>query len=124
MSSQKKRILVVDDEKDILELLRVILEKERFEVWEANTSREALEQIEKMPDLVLLDIRIPGKLSGLDVCHRLKKDKKYRHIPVIIFSALVSNHDIEQGLKAGADEYIPRPYDPKGLIRLVKKYIK
>ena len=123
MLPQKKKILVVDDEIDTLELLHTVLEHEKFEVWKAINGNDALEQVKRMPDLILLDVRMPGGLSGLDVCKQLKKDEKYKDIPVIIFSAKVLDRDIELGLKAGAVEYVTKPFSSKELIRLINLHI-
>ncbi len=123
MSMPKKKILVVDDEIDTLELLRTVLEHEKFEVWKAINGKDALEQVKRMPDLILLDVRMPGGLSGLDVCRQLKRDKKYKDIPIIIFSAKVLDRDIELGLKAGAVEYVTKPFSSKELIRLINLHI-
>ncbi|MHA2204082.1 MAG: response regulator [Candidatus Hodarchaeales archaeon] len=122
MSTEKKSILIVDDEEDTLEMLSTILEHENYLTWKATNGNEALELVEKVPDLVLLDIRMPG-LSGLEVCRRLKQDDKFKHIPIIIFSAKVLSHDIELGLNAGADEYLTKPFSTKELTQLIKKYI-
>lgn len=119
----KKKILVVDDEIDTLELLHTVLEHEKFEVWKAINGKDALEQVKRIPDLILLDVRMPGGLSGLDVCKQLKQDEKYRDIPVIIFSAKVLDRDIELGLKAGAVEYVTKPFSSKELIRLINLHI-
>ncbi len=123
MLPQKKKILVVDDEIDTLELLHTVLEHEKFEVWKAINGKDALEQVKRMPDLILLDVRMPGGLSGLDVCKQLKQDEKYRDIPVIIFSAKVLDRDIELGMKAGAVEYVTKPFSSKELIRLINLHI-
>jgi two-component system alkaline phosphatase synthesis response regulator PhoP len=123
MSIPKKKILVVDDEIDTLELLRTVLEHEKFEVWKAINGKDALEQVKRMPDLILLDVRMPGGLSGLDVCNQLKQDEKYKEIPIIIFSAKVLDRDIELGLKAGAVEYVTKPFSSKELIRLINLHI-
>ena len=123
MSTEKKKILIVDDEADTLELLHIILEHEGFSIWGATNGHEALEQVKKRPDLILLDVRMPGGLSGIDVCQRLKKDEEFKKIPIIIFSAMVLNHDIESGLKSGAVEYITKPFSSKELIRLVNLHI-
>ena len=123
MSMPKKKILVVDDEIDTLELLRTVLEHEKFEVWKAINGKDALEQVKRMPDLILLDVRMPGGLSGLDVCKQLKQDENYKDIPIIIFSAKVLDRDIELGLKAGAVEYVTKPFSSKELIRLINLHI-
>ena len=123
MIPQKKKILVVDDEIDTVELIHTVLEHEKFEVWKAINGKDALEQVKRMPDLILLDVRMPGGLSGLDVCKQLKQDEKYKDIPVIIFSAKVLDRDIELGLKAGAVEYVTKPFSSKELIRLINLHI-
>jgi two-component system phosphate regulon response regulator PhoB len=89
----------------------------------AVNGKDALEQVKQMPDLILLDVRMPGGLSGLDVCKQLKKDERYKEIPVIIFSAKVLDRDIELGLKAGAVEYVTKPFSSKELIRLINLHI-
>ncbi|MFX0122766.1 MAG: PleD family two-component system response regulator, partial [Candidatus Hodarchaeota archaeon] len=122
MSTEKKRILIVDDEEDTLEMLSTILEHENYITWKATNGKEALELVKKLPDLILLDIRMP-KVSGLEVCRRLKQDDKFKNIPIIIFSAKVLSHDIELGLNAGADEYITKPFKTKELTQLIKKHI-
>ncbi len=123
MLPQKKKILVVDDEIDTLELLHTVLEHEKFEVWKAINGKDALTQVKRIPDLILLDVRMPGGLSGLDVCKQLKQDEKYSKIPIIIFSAKVLDRDIELGLKAGAVEYVTKPFSSKELIRLINLHI-
>ncbi len=123
MSTPQKKILVVDDEIDTLELLRTVLEHEKFKVLKAVNGKDALEQVKQIPDLVLLDVRMPGELSGLDVCKQLKQDERYKEIPVIIFSAKVLDRDIELGLKAGAVEYVTKPFSSKELIRLINLHI-
>ena len=123
MSTPQKKNLVVDDEIDTLELLRTVLEHEKFKVLKAVNGKDALEQVKQMPDLVLLDVRMPGGLSGLDVCKQLKQDERYKEIPVIIFSAKVLDRDIELGLKAGAVEYVTKPFSSKELIRLINLHI-
>ncbi|UCG03319.1 MAG: response regulator [Candidatus Heimdallarchaeota archaeon] len=122
MSTEKKRILIVDDEEDTLEMLSTILEHENYITWRATNGKEALDLVEKLPDLILLDIRMPG-LSGLEVCQQLKQDNRFKHIPIIIFSAKVLRHDIELGLKAGADEYLTKPFSTKELTQLIKKHL-
>ena len=123
MTVGKGRILIVDDERDVLDLLRMILEQEGFEVWEAINGKEALEQAQKLPNLVLLDYLMPGGLSGLAVCRRLKEDEKFKHIPIIISSAKVLDQDIELARQAGADAYLTRPFISKDLIQLIKKHL-
>ena len=124
MSESRKKILVVDDEADTLELIQAILVHENFQVLKALNGNEALELLSENPSLILLDVKMPGGLSGLDVCHLLKSDERYKDIPIIIFSAKVLDQDIEEGLKAGALEYVTKPFSSKELIRLINKHIK
>lgn len=122
MSKGKKSILIVDDEEETLEMLSTILEHENYITWKAINGKEALELVKKVPDLILLDIRMPG-LSGIEVCHYLKQDDEFKHIPIIMFSAKVLSHDIELGLNAGADEYLTKPFNTKELFKLLNKHI-
>ncbi len=122
MNEAKKSILVVDDESDTLELLRLILEKEGYSVREARNGKEALEGVQDRPDLVLLDVRMP-KMSGLEFCKHVKEDNHYKQIPIILLSALARKEHIEQGLKVGAEEYLTKPFSRGKLIQLIKQYI-
>ncbi|MHA1948096.1 MAG: response regulator, partial [Candidatus Hodarchaeales archaeon] len=82
MTNTKKRILVVDDEPDTLELMQTILEHEGYEVINTQDGKQALEAISHNPDLILLDIRMPGEMNGIEVCKRIKGDSKYKSIPI------------------------------------------
>ena len=121
MAIPKKRILVVDDEPDAVELMQTILEHEKYDVTTASNGEKALEAMKSNPDLVLLDIRMPGEINGLEVCRRLKSDPKTKQIPVIIFSAKVLDHHIEEGFQAGANEYITKPFRSAKLLEIIKK---
>ncbi|MDD5483444.1 MAG: response regulator transcription factor [Kiritimatiellae bacterium] len=109
----KNRIFIVEDEEDILELLRHNLERERFEVSAATDGERALKEIARAkPSLILLDLMLPG-IDGLEVCRRLKKDSKTANIPVIIVTARGEESDIVSGLELGADDYITKPFSMK-----------
>jgi CheY-like chemotaxis protein len=123
MLSDKKSILVVDDEPDTLELMQTILKHEGYEVLKALNGSEALKEVKQNPDLILLDIRMPGELNGIEVCKRLKTDPKLKSIPIIIFSAKVLDHHIEEGFQAGAEEYVTKPFSSAELLRIIRKYI-
>jgi diguanylate cyclase (GGDEF)-like protein len=106
---QKKRILVVDDHEDNIELLRARLEARGYEVFGANDGQAALDQIEHVcPDLILLDVMMP-KMDGMEVVRRLKSNKTLPFIPVIMQTALDSTENKVEGLDAGADDYITKP---------------
>lgn len=120
----KKKILVVDDEKDILELLKYNLEREGYEVLKTVTGEEALEQVKReSPDLIILDLMLPG-LNGLEVCKILKKDLRREAIPIIMLTAKGEESDIIVGLGLGADDYITKPFSPKVLIARVKAALR
>ncbi len=107
--SQKKRILVVDDHEDNIELLRARLEARGYEVFGASDGQSALDQVEHVsPDLILLDVMMP-KMDGMEVVRRLKANKDLPFIPVIMQTALDSTENKVEGLDAGADDYITKP---------------
>jgi twitching motility two-component system response regulator PilG len=124
MNESKKQILVVDDEPDAVELMQNILEYEEYAVITASNGLIALEAVKQHnPDLILLDIRMPGEINGLEVCRQLKSDPKTENIPIIIFSAKVLDHHIEEGFEAGADEYVTKPFRSNKLLEIIKNFI-
>lgn len=111
----KKSVLVVEDEVDIAELIRYNLELADYQVSLATTGEEGWQLIqEKSPDLVLLDLMLP-KLSGLEVCEKLKEHPQLKSIPVIMVTAKGEEHDVVRGLELGADDYVTKPFSPKVL---------
>ena len=119
-----KSIFVVEDEEDILELLRYHLTREGYNVTSAVDGEDALAAIPRtMPDLVLLDLMLPG-VDGLDVCRRLKKDTKTGAIPIIMVTAKGEESDIVTGLELGADDYIAKPFSMKVLIARVRTVLR
>ncbi len=120
----KKKILVVDDEKDIVDILKYNLEKEHeFEVLTAYNGKEALELVENHPDLILLDIMMP-ELNGFEVCKQLKQNPATAKIPVIFLTAKENEIDEILGLELGADDYIHKPLSPRKVIARVKSVIR
>jgi DNA-binding response OmpR family regulator len=120
---EKKRVLIVDDEPDIVESIKFDLELENIECIEAYDGEEALLKAQKEnPDLILLDIMLP-KIHGYKVARLLKFDKSYKHIPIIMLTARAQKADIELGEETGANEYVTKPFDMDMLIALVKKYL-
>lgn len=118
------KILVVDDEEDILELSRMILERTGHSVLTTDNGEEAIQiAAEQLPDLVLMDIVMPGK-SGIETCRAIKNDKKTSHIPVIMFTALGREVDRKLGKEAGADGYFTKPFSKEDLMELVKNKLK
>ncbi len=120
----KDRILIVDDEEDILELVQYNLAKEGYQVEIAASGEEALSKIQKRaPDIVLLDLMLTG-LDGLDVCRELKKDQRTDQIPIIMLTAKVEDADIVTGLELGADDYMTKPFSPRVLLARIKAILR
>jgi putative two-component system response regulator len=104
------RILVVDDDPTVHSVVGRFFEESRYIVTHARDGAEALRMIQDSPpDLVLCDIRMPG-MDGIELCRRLKSDRRTELLPVILLSALTSSHEQEEGLDAGADEYLTKPF--------------
>ena len=119
----KENILIVDDEEDVLELVRYNLDKNGYNTETATTGEEALTKARaKLPDLVILDLMLPG-IDGLGVCKKLKSDTKTQNIPIIMLTAKGEEIDIVTGLELGADDYVTKPFSPKVLVARVRKIL-
>ncbi len=119
----QKKILVVDDEADLVETIRFPLEMEGFNVLVSYNGEDALNQARKEnPDLILLDLMLP-KLDGYKVCRLLKFDERYKHIPILMLTAKTQEKDKLLGKETGADEYITKPFDIDELMKKVKAYL-
>ena len=117
-------ILVVDDEEDIVELVRLNLTREGYEVITAETGEAALELAQaRQPALVVLDLMLPG-IGGLDVCKILKNNGKTASIPIIMLTAKSEESDIVTGLELGADDYITKPFSSKVLVARVRRALR
>jgi len=120
----KQKILAVDDEEDILELLRFNLTKEGFAVLCAASGEEGLKTAHSQrPDLILLDLMLPG-MDGLEVAKRLKKEDATKDIPIIMVTAKGEEADIVTGLEVGAEDYITKPFSRKVLIARVRAVLR
>ena len=120
----KEKILVVDDERDIIELIKYNLEMEGFRVSSAYNGEDALRLAKREPpDLLILDLMLPG-MDGLEVCQILKKEPQTNHIPVIMLTAKTGEPDIVVGLGLGADDYITKPFSTRELIARVKAVLR
>ena len=120
----KDRILVVDDEEDILELVRYNLVKEGYQITGALTGEDALRNARtEVFDLIILDLMLPG-IDGLDVAKKLKNDRKTEHIPIVMLTAKGEEADIVTGLELGADDYITKPFSPRVLIARVRAALR
>jgi len=120
---KKKRVLLVDDESDFVEVLRVRLEDSNYEVIVAYDGEEGLERAEREePDLIILDIMLP-KISGFDLCRKLKIDDNFKNIPIIMLTAKFQPNDVKFGMAMGADAYITKPFEPQVLIEKMRELL-
>jgi two-component system alkaline phosphatase synthesis response regulator PhoP len=120
----KERILVVDDEEDILELVRYNLEKDGYRVMSVTSGEEALEAIrEEFPDAIVLDLMLPGQ-DGLDVCRKLKSAPDTNSIPIVMLTAKGEDADIVTGLELGADDYVTKPFSPRVLLARIRAVLR
>jgi len=120
----REKILVVDDEADILELVKYNLEKEGYRVKCAKSGEQALSKAgEDPPDLIVLDLMLPG-MDGLDVCRKLKSDLRTANMPIVMLTAKTEDADIVTGLELGADDYVTKPFSPRVLAARIKAALR
>ena len=120
----KETVLVVDDERDILELVKYNLDKEGYQVTVVATGEDALVATRtKLPDIVILDLMLPG-VDGLEVCRRLKADPKTRGIPIVMLTAKGEEADVVTGLELGAADYVTKPFSPRVLTARVRAVLR
>jgi DNA-binding response OmpR family regulator len=120
---EKRKILLVDDEVDLVKTIKFSLELEGYKVLVSYNGEDALNQARKEnPDLILLDIMLP-KLDGYKVCRLLKFDEQYKHIPILMMTAKTQEKDKLMGKETGANEYITKPFDMEELMEKVKTYL-
>ena len=119
-----KKILAVDDEKHIVRLVQVNLERQGYEVVTASDGKEALEMVEQEnPDLVVLDVMMPY-MDGFEVLQNLRRNPSTREIPVIMLTAKAQDADVFRGWQSGVDCYLTKPFNPMELISFVKRIFK
>ncbi len=120
----KETVLVIDDEKDLIELVRYNLEKEGFRVLPALDGETGISMVaDESPDAIIVDLMLPG-IDGLDVCRRLRASQRTAHIPVIMLTAKSSESDRVVGLELGADDYVTKPFSPRELAARVKAVLR
>ena len=116
------RVLVVDDIFPNVKLLEAKLRAEYYDVVTALSGPEALKKIvEESPDVVLLDVMMPGQLDGIQVCERIRADPEIAHIPVVMLTARSQQTDLEAGRRAGCNAYLTKPFSPLQLIETVER---
>lgn len=119
-----EHVLVVDDEEDILELMRYVLTKHGYQVSMVSSGEDALAKMRVVkPDLLLLDLMLPG-IDGLDVCKIAKNDRQLAEIPIIMITAKGEEADVVSGLELGADDYITKPFSPRVLLARIRAVLR
>jgi two-component system alkaline phosphatase synthesis response regulator PhoP len=120
----KDKILIVEDEKDIVKMLEYNLKKEGFRTLSCHDGEDALDlAAREHPDLIILDLMLPG-IDGLEVCKTLKKENKSAKIPIIMLTAKTQESDKVVGLELGADDYVTKPFSPRELIARIKAVLR
>jgi len=120
----KKRILVEEDDEDILELVAYNLRKDGYEVTTATSGAKALSLARKtLPDLIVLDLLLP-ELDGYEVCRALRGEAQTQHIPIVMLTAKGEETDVVTGLELGADDYITKPFSPRVLIARIRAALR
>jgi two-component system, OmpR family, alkaline phosphatase synthesis response regulator PhoP len=120
----RKNIVVIEDDKDVIDVLRYFLEKEEYRVHVAQDGLAGLELAAKVqPNLILLDLALP-KLDGIEVCKRLKADQRLNDVPIIMVTAKGELADKIEGLELGADDYVTKPFNPQELIARVRANLR
>lgn len=120
----RKRILLVDDETELVDMVKMRLEVNNYEVITAYDGQEALDKAHKeKPELIILDLMLP-KIDGYKVCRMLKFDEKYKKIPIIMFTARAQESDRKMGEEVGADAYITKPFEAQALLGKIKELLK
>ncbi len=119
-----KRVLIIEDDRDIIELVRYNLANEGFQVSAATDGSTGLAQVKKSaPDVLLLDLMLP-KLSGLDICKEIRRDQALNRLPILMLTARGDEADRVIGLEMGADDYVTKPFSPRELVARVKALLR
>jgi DNA-binding response OmpR family regulator len=120
-----KRVLIVEDQDDVREVIRITLEMEDFEIHEASDGAVGLEQAARLrPDILLLDVMLPGGIDGLQVCQRIKQDRTLRRTKVVMLTARDQAADRKAAARAGADHYLVKPFSPIELLEVVSRLLR
>ena len=121
---EKKKILLVEDEKDLVETVTLRLEAAGYKIMPAYDGREGFEKAKReKPDLIILDLMLP-KMDGYKVCGLLKADTRYNKIPIIMFTARAQESDKKMGQEVGANAYITKPFEPQALLEKIRQLLK
>lgn len=128
---EKNKILIVDDDADIVETMRIVLESKSYKVTSASNGKECVKRLkEEKPDLIILDVMMARKDEGFDVCREIKKDPQYKDIPILMLTALKEKTGFDFKKEAGdqdwlpVEEYIDKPIQPAQLLECVGKLLE
>src|SRR3989338_7324464 len=120
----KAKIFIIEDDKDIAELVQYNLEREGFTVIAVTSGEDALDRLNKdLPDLIVLDVMLPG-MDGLETCRLIKQENKLKNIPIIMLTAKNEESDVIVGLQLGADDYLTKPFSHKVLLARIKAVLR
>ena len=120
----RRKILIVEDQPDIRTLIRMTLDFGDYELHEADNGDNGLLMAQRVqPDLMLLDVMMPGSLDGLQVCQKLKADPRYENIRIVLLTARGQKSDIEAGERAGANAYLTKPFSPLELLDRIEQLL-
>ena len=123
MVKEKKKILVVEDEADAIDVMTMLLESEGYGVITAGDGAQAIDKARReTPDLIILDVMLP-KFDGYKVARMLKFDEKFSHIPIIMVTARIMDKDRKIGMETGANEYVTKPFDVPELLMKIKEIL-
>ena len=121
----RKKILIVDDHADLRQLVVLTLDDPNHEIIEACNADDALDMIMKdQPDLLVLDVMMPGKLNGLQLCEQIKNDPGLHSIKVILLTARGQQSDVSEGTRVKSDAYLVKPFSPMALLQKVQELLK
>ena len=119
-----KKVLIVDDRVEVRELVEVTLRVKDYQILEASNAEEAIEMVNvEKPDLILMDIMMPGAMDGLEATRILKSAPETKDCPIVMLTAKGQKTDIEKGLEAGAEDYFVKPFSPLELIKKVEEVL-
>ena len=119
-----KKILIVDDQVQVRELVEVTLRVGNYRIFEANNGKQAIEMAKKKkPDLIIMDIMMPGKIDGLEATRILKNEKETKNTIIVMLTAKGQEADKQKGYEAGADDYFIKPFSPLDLIKKVEEVL-
>lgn len=125
MNVLMKKILIVEDQGEVLKLLEIVLRAEDRKIWLTESGEEALEIAQKVfPDVILLDIMLPGRIDGHGVAEAIKKDPKTADCSIIVMTAMTQKQDIQKALEAGADDFIAKPFNLENIKSKIAKCLE